>query len=51
MLENFLQLCVDSGWYMVGVKIGEITSKTSKALLGSNHNKTLNLLRDFGRVI
>ena len=44
VLENFLQLCVDSGWYMVGVKIGETISKASKALLGSNHNKTLNLL-------
>ena len=29
---------------MVGVKIGEIISKASKALLGSNHNKTLNIL-------
>ena len=44
LLENFLQLCVDSGWYMVGVKIGELISKASKALLGSNHNKSLNLL-------
>ena len=44
ILEKFLQLCIDSGWYMVGVKIGEIISKASKALLGLNHNKTLNLL-------
>jgi len=44
VLEKFLQLCVDSGWYMVGVKTGEIISKASKAFLGSNHNKTLNFL-------
>ena len=44
LLAKFLELCVVAGWYMVGVKIGEIISKAIKALLGLNHKETQNIL-------
>jgi len=44
VLKKFLQLCLDTGWSAVGVETGELITKASRALLVTDHKKTLNCL-------